>query len=171
MVEQRTHKPLVGSSNLPFGTILVIKPLERSGGFFVNWTLEGAYLNCLGSIKCGVSCPEGTQLPPPTLRVGFAISALSRCVCPLAPFFTTKAFRVIGRLFSCQHFLGGSFELPRQVQMLLRSPRGHPPQSPYASLRARAISALSHCVCPLAPFLFDRVSLIISLSGSLALQY
>ena len=34
MVEQRTHKPLVGSSNLPFGTILKTLTSREHGRFF-----------------------------------------------------------------------------------------------------------------------------------------
>lgn len=41
VVEQRTHKPLVGSSNLPFGTILRLKPSDSSGGFFRFGALVG----------------------------------------------------------------------------------------------------------------------------------
>ena len=41
MVEQRTHKPLVGSSNLPFGTILKNKPLVKAGGFLCQYDSEG----------------------------------------------------------------------------------------------------------------------------------
>ena len=44
VVEQRTHKPLVGSSNLPFGTTLISKPFVYAEGFFV-----ASY--CLGSFE------------------------------------------------------------------------------------------------------------------------
>jgi len=42
----------------------------------------------------------------------------------------------IREAFLFVEWLEGSFELPKQIQMLLQLPKGHPRQSPCASLRA-----------------------------------
>ena len=106
MVEQRTHKPLVGSSNLPFGTILKTLTSREHGRFFC------AGINSEGIFE-GSNVTEAAQRAPASVILRCAADGRSarhlRAVALRLPFGTilkTLTSREHGR-FLCRHQFGG----------------------------------------------------------------
>ncbi len=73
MVEQRTHKPLVGSSNLPFGTIYIKDASIVRGVFFLCSYHDWADSHCSGPVRFApghvVASLLGTNLPFGTIYI------------------------------------------------------------------------------------------------------